>query len=815
MDVTGTNTAVQTVTVKPNLNAFADLMSEDAVIMHEVYLPGGELIDLQLKRLDLDLMKMNFFVDGAPRADLLDNLDLSVWQGTVVGETDSDVTLSFSRAGSRGWIKRGNEVLHLMPMAGENDDWLSSTAMMVSETTLNDLGSEMGNFCENEKTDGQMLGERLLRTPVGNPLLDQDAESLGFQFAQGACNLRECTVAIETDYQLNQVFNGNLSAETAYVTSLIAAGSGRYIDQFNTVLTFPYVQFYTTSNDGWSAQDSGGNSIDVLNEFVATWAGNIPTGARLGHFLSGAGLGGGVAYLDVLCNNDFNFGVSGNINGNMPFPVVSGPLTWDFMVFTHELGHNFSSPHSHDYCPPLDQCPSSQYWGQCQNAQVCTNQGTIMSYCHLCSGGLNNMTLFFHPTVIAQVLPATVACLPIYSGATGTPPTLVSAITPTEVSVEVVGNLNGNVLLNYRYNGGSYASIVMNNSSGSTYVADLPVTICTDTPEFYVSFNSDSCGPATVPVGGASSPWTAIPGDPVVGFSDNFEAAMGWTTSVQGASSGQWQRGVPVNANDWDYDPSSDGDGSGSAYLTQNETGNTDVDGGSVTLVSPILDMTGGDVIVEYLYYLWLSNTDGDDLILVEANNNGGVGSWTEIARHDTQGGDSWKSNAIDMNSTGITLTSTMVLRFTANDADAQSIVEAGIDGFKVIEVVCGSGPTGPTSYCDPANPNSVDGFGALLTHLSGDPGQVMSFNISGIPATPGILFFGDTQGDLPFGCGRRCVLGQVTRSSVYNGSTGGIVAVFDTTGINSSPFNIQYWFRDTADIFCSDGFNTSNAIGW
>lgn len=810
MEVSHQDTAAQTVTVSPDLGAIKALTNERLVTMRDVYLPGGEMIDLDLRRLDLERYKYGFQVNGEARTDLLEGLDLSVWVGTVVGESNSDVMLSFSTVGSRGWMKRESGLVHLMPKPGEGDDWFDTTSILITEASLIDANGALNTFCESNSIS-DVAGEFTARQPSGQ----NDLSGEGFGQLLGSCSARECTVAIETDWQMyNDVFNNNLSAETAYITSLTAAASDRYETQFNTVLTYPYVQFYTTSNDGWTSQDGGGGSVDLLYEFQGAWNGNVPTGATLGHFLSGASLGGGVAWLDVLCNNEFNFGVSGNINSNVTFPVAQGPQNWDFMVFCHELGHNFSSPHSHDYCPALDECAS----GQCSAGNTCTNMGTIMSYCHLCPGGLANITTFFHPTVIAQVTPAVNNCLPQYAGVSGsaTPPTIVSSQNTTEVTCSLIGDVSGNVLLNYRYQGGSYSNVVMSNTGGNNYSGNLPAALCSDTPEFYISFNSASCGGGTLPSNGGSSPWTAVVGEATSIFADNFESNMGWSATNNGASSGDWQRGVPVNDGGWDHDPSSDGDGSGSAYLTQNENGNTDVDDGSVTLTSPAMDMTGGNVQIDYLYYLKLTNDNGTDRLLVEANNNGGSGGWTTIATHSSNNGFAWTGHTIDMESAGLTLTNNMVIRFTANDGDPQSIVEAGIDGFSVSSVSCDSGPPEPVAYCDPANGNSFSPLGASLAHVSGDPGQVMTFNISNVPNTPGILFFGDGQSDQPFGCGRRCVIGTITRSSVYIPGGNSFQAVWDTTGMASNPFNIQYWFRDPSHILqCGFDFNTSNAIGW
>lgn len=368
-------------------------------------LPDGSLVDLELERLDLDRLKLGYQVDGNPTPELIDGLDLSVWVGAVAGQPDSIAALSFSQAGSRGWIQIGDELIHLAATASEEHGWSRPEARLMTESRLLELGLEREPYCMSDE-----LAE--------NIQLPRKAPDVSSAKASGAVSLYEATIAIETDFQLNQVFGGNLAAETAYVTSLITWVSWRYEEELATVLTYPYVQFYTNANDPWSAQDNGGNCIDVLFELQTAWmGGNIPTGAEIGHLLSGGSLGCGVAWLPGLCNDPYNFSVSGNIDGNVSFPVQVSPSNWDFMVLAHELGHNFGSPHTHDYCPPLDECAPNGYFGQCQTQQQCTNQGTIMSYCHLCNGGLSNITTFFHPSNLVDMRAwVESTCLPLACG---------------------------------------------------------------------------------------------------------------------------------------------------------------------------------------------------------------------------------------------------------------------------------------------------------------------------------------------------------------------------------------------------------------
>lgn len=161
----------------------------------------------------------------------------------------------------------------------------------------------------------------------------------------------------------------------------------------------------------WTTTDpyAGINSISaVLTEFVNQTIANGYNG-RLAHLLSTRNLGGGIAYVDVLCSTTHACGVSANLSTTIiPFPNYS----WNVMVVAHELGHNFGSWHTHNCVwngnnTQIDDCGSVAGDVQpCYSSDnpILPNAGTIMSYCHAVQGVGISFTLGFGPQPGALML---------------------------------------------------------------------------------------------------------------------------------------------------------------------------------------------------------------------------------------------------------------------------------------------------------------------------------------------------------------------------------------------------------------------------
>ncbi|RZO55887.1 MAG: hypothetical protein EVA77_03825 [Phycisphaeraceae bacterium] len=206
-------------------------------------------------------------------------------------------------------------------------------------------------------------------------------------------------------------------------------------------------------------------------------------------------------------------------------------------------------------------------------------------------------------------------------------------------------------------------------------------------------------------------------GSGTVLFSGDGEASLGLEViNSSDLSDGAWSRGVPAGAGDRG-DPTSDADGSGSCWLTDNVSGNSDVDGGSTTLRTPPVAGVDGNTQVTYSrwFHTVAGGNPGQDRFVVEASFDGGQ-TWQqveEIGPGNADCGGGWRQVTVQASDLdGFVPTDAFQLQFTARDDDPGSVVEAGVDAIVIDRVGC-------DVLVEDLDGDGTVGFGDLVLLLS------------------------------------------------------------------------------------------------
>lgn len=349
---------------------------------------GSELmIELPIDRATSVLLELERFSPLSDNAQIINidehgqsnTLDLSssvFLRGHVAGDPDQIAFIAITPGATNGFVRTHEGALVLS--TGRDHGTLS----VAPSETLNIAAP--GQTCAVDSSN-----------PFFNRLIQQTGEQhLDTQNPFGTPPARRATIAFETDYEYTQLFGGNEVASSNYVATLIGAISTIYERDVNMELEVGFIRTYTANNDPYSGSDIFEYLYDIQDLF---FTGALSSVERdMGHGLSGRDLGGGLAWVGSTCNEEFEYGVSANLNGFFPTPLDNDDNNWDLIVVAHEMGHNFGSGHTHDsYFPTVDDCGN----GDCSDPS-----GTIMSYCHLCPGGLSNMDLRFHERVQERIL---------------------------------------------------------------------------------------------------------------------------------------------------------------------------------------------------------------------------------------------------------------------------------------------------------------------------------------------------------------------------------------------------------------------------
>ncbi len=620
-------------------------------------LPEGRTADLELERFTVTTPETRFVIGtpGGPDRPLnFDANQIVMLRGNVRGMPGSHVFLSFSPWGSSGTITTGpgEQPIAVTSRSGGGVD-LVEGELAVYEVPASgpagagSIGLPLTCGTDTSRCEPQLAAARRLRpiTPgLGARPMADGANIKGLQQVQ---------IAVETDYEFFSLY-GNLQAAGAYVTQLYAQVSDIYIRDVNTRVDLAYVRLWDTPSGLYPGEEP----LAVFRDY---WNANMGSVARdVAQYCSGRRNlnAGGVAYLGGLCNNN-SYSWIGYVAGFFADPSIPHVHNHDIMVAAHELGHNCNTPHTHDL--GLDTCDDGTSQPQ---------RGTIMSYCgQTFTGGAANQDLRMHAVVelIMEEYINARACVADDCNQNG-------IHDPLDLASGFSQDTNGN---------GTPDECEDCNANGVLDPQDIASGFSEDenangTPdECEPDCNSNNLPDDLDFIGRIVDPT----------FADNFEQDLGWTTEVLGATDGPWERAIPVNDPGWEYDPQSDSDGSGRCFVTDNAAGNSDVDNGAVRLTSPVISMAGGGKSLSYDYFLRLTNSNGVDRLLVEGNNAGGAGTWVVLATHTSDNGLAWTRSVLtpaQFAAAGLAQTSTMRLRFTANDGGTQSIVESGVDAVVI-----------------------------------------------------------------------------------------------------------------------------------
>jgi hypothetical protein len=300
-----------------------------------------------------------------------------------------------------------------------------------------------------------------------------------------------------------------------------------------------------------------------------------------------------------------------------------------------------------------------------------------------------------------------IAHTPVAAVATSTPITLTATATVDALFDQYVQG----VQVKYRVNTGPWQSMMMTNTGGDNYEAQLPEQPVGTVIAYYIGLLDISNVLSSETPTGAAQPDPNLPNYILVGYD------LERTEDVDSQNElGNWQLGMPGDNNStgtWElFDPNptfSTVDGSiiqtdlqhtpGGEYcfftgngFDSSTPGENDVDGGKTTLQSFPIDLSGYENPT-FTLWRWYTNSPpgganpGQDWWYVQVTANGNDWVFVENTRTDER---DWRRLAFRVQDY-VTPTSTFAIRFIASDSthlgqnlDGGSLVEAAVDDIQL-----------------------------------------------------------------------------------------------------------------------------------
>lgn len=322
-------------------------------------------LDLPLKNgqeLELELVRVNIFADGFfVNTDLQpEGVDVPLgvhYRGIIKGQPGSIAALSVFDNELMGIFSSpsaGNLVLGRLEGINPRHDHI-----LYNDADLTRLsGFECGT-----PDDGQ----------------GYTAEELAPRPNTRALDCIKVYLEVDSDIRANK---GGVGGATSYVTGAFNQVAAIYAGEG---LNYQLSQVFVWASAG---PYTSGSSSSLLNQFksrISSLNGNF------GHLLSYRSSGGIAAGFSGLCNS--------NVDNSLCFSDIYASYStvptysWTVYVMTHEMGHLNGSRHTHacvwnGNSTAIDGC-AGYTEGSCPVPGYPSGGGTIMSYCHIRSTGIN------------------------------------------------------------------------------------------------------------------------------------------------------------------------------------------------------------------------------------------------------------------------------------------------------------------------------------------------------------------------------------------------------------------------------------------
>lgn len=242
-------------------------------------------------------------------------------------------------------------------------------------------------------------------------------------------SMTDIEIYVECDFDL-QFQLGSHSAATNYITALFSVVKGIFEDAGGAgmgpsiVMSELYIWFSFSNVDPYLATAAGATTDAVLKAFKC----NRPIyNGNIAHLLTGSSvIGVGAGFSDTpecpAMGGTYSKGIYGYSNIGTTFSSNLNIYSATVSTFTHELGHNLGSPHTHECVwgvnnnEQIDDCGNvyQVFNNQIPEGDACLDpdnliipmEGSIMSYCDLLPDSIPtsiNLANGFHPEVAFKI----------------------------------------------------------------------------------------------------------------------------------------------------------------------------------------------------------------------------------------------------------------------------------------------------------------------------------------------------------------------------------------------------------------------------